>query len=232
MERKLTFFQSFQLVHSKRYVINLDALDIQALINEEKLRQKEKDVKEHYQCICGANKWTLLLPFDNTDHQNPLFCNCQIGDFSTCPNYGCGKFCEDMAEKFKSSWRHQSLQWGRTIKDSVQTNFDYLEDYALRPDVRNSVEEKPWKVFRCRRCLFLCYAENSLDVTDIFITTNIPHIPPQYSSSVEIPFPVVSTRGGAVISASEPATSNKDSASTIPTVTTTASNETPTAVKS
>jgi len=176
MERKLSFFQAFQLVHSKRYVINLDAIDIQALIREEKLRQKEKGGKEHFQCICGLNKWTLLLPLDNSE----VVCNCQIGDTS-CPNYGCGKFCEDMTEKLKSSWRHASIKWGRTIKDNVQTSFDYLEDassyHRITQEFKNSyIEEKPWKVFRCRRCMYLCYAENTQDPTDIFITTNIPHI--------------------------------------------------------
>jgi len=174
MERKLTFFQAFQLVHSKRYVINLDAIYIQGLIHDEKLRQKEKGGKEYFQCICGLNRWTLLLPLDN----DVLVCNCQIGDTS-CPNYGCGKFCEDMTEKFKQSWRHQSLKWGRTIKDNVQTSFDYLEEYSSFPrDAQEfKVEEKPWRIFRCRRCLYLCYAENTHDSADMFITTNVPHIP-------------------------------------------------------
>jgi len=132
MERKLTFFQAFQLVHSKRYVINLDALDIQELIREEKRRQKDRGAKEHYQCICGLNKWKLLLPLDNSE----VACNCQIGDSNTaCPYYGCGKVCDEMAEKYKGSWRHQSLKWGRTIKDSVQASFDSV-DYDSTQDLR------------------------------------------------------------------------------------------------
>jgi len=108
--RRMTFFEAFQFVQQKRYVIHLDKWYIQQLISWEK-DQKKTGYKEYFCCLCKANTWTLLSPFEKTEHQNPRPCNCQLTDYSDCPSHGCGNFCDQMASQ-TSKWHATSIQWG------------------------------------------------------------------------------------------------------------------------
>eukprot|EP01125_Pyxidicula_operculata_P002656 TRINITY_DN124_c7_g1_i1.p1 TRINITY_DN124_c7_g1~~TRINITY_DN124_c7_g1_i1.p1 ORF type:complete len:2853 (+),score=800.21 TRINITY_DN124_c7_g1_i1:78-8636(+) len=177
--RSLSFFEAFQFVQKLRYVITLDARSIQQLIRYEKKELKEKKDKnrEYFKCICGHNSWGLLKPLDKTDHQNPISCNCQLDDLKDCPTYGCGRFCEEIAERSNYAWKAQSIKWGFTIKDNVNSNFEGCEEYTpfleYNVDVENQLDPKPWTVYRCRRCKFLCYAENTQNTQNIAIVTNI-----------------------------------------------------------
>jgi len=182
---KLSFFEIFKLVQSKRYVIQLDARYIQQLLSWDKKNQKE-DFKERFSCLCGANEWTLLLPFDKTEHQNPMTCACVIGQFSACPNHGCGKFCEDMMKRFEGVHGNlacrigQWIKWGHTTKDNLQGIFGACEEHTpllgLPQDQQLKIEEKSWTVYRCRHCQFICYAENKKDQYSIAIVTNIKNV--------------------------------------------------------
>jgi hypothetical protein len=71
----MSFFEAWQFVHKKRYVINLQARHIQQLIRWEK-QSHRIDIREYFQCICGKNKWILLLPFDKTGTLVPLLLPC------------------------------------------------------------------------------------------------------------------------------------------------------------
>lgn len=117
----MTFFEAWQYVHKRRYVINLHARHIQQLIRWEKQTHRI-DIREYFQCICGRNKWILLLPFDKTEKQNPVPCNCQYEDISDCPNLGCAMYCEELAEHHPGKFRDQYLKWGYTVKDNIQVN--------------------------------------------------------------------------------------------------------------
>jgi len=181
--QKLGFFEAFQIVQSKRYVMYLEATYIQQLIGWEKKSQMGT-FKEVYQCLCGANVWTLLLPFDNTEHQNPITCGCQIGEsYSSCPNHGCGTFCNEMVARMEGkyselAWNMRYLHWGHTTKDNIQGIFVACEEHTpwtthpLDAVERAKIEEKSWKVYKCRHCLFLCYAENTKEGSMIAIVTN------------------------------------------------------------
>jgi len=173
--RRMTFFEAFQLVQQKRYVIHLGKWYIKQLISWEK-DQKKTGFKEYFCCLCKENTWTLLSPFEKTEHQNPRPCNCQITDYSDCPNHGCGNFCEQMASQ-TSKWRATSIQWGYTFKDNIQSNFGCCEEYTpllqLQTEQRVNIEDKPWLVYRCRRCFFLCYAENIKNHNEVAIVTNL-----------------------------------------------------------
>jgi len=180
--QKLGFFEAFQIVQSKRYVIHLEATYIQQLIRWEKESQMGT-FKEVYQCLCGATVWTLLLPFDNTEHQNPITCGCQIGEsYSGCPNHGCGSFCTEMVARMEGkyselAWNIRYLLWGHSTKDYIQGIFDACEEHtplhALDAQDRAKIEEKPWTVYKCRHCQFLCYAENTKEPSSMAIVTNI-----------------------------------------------------------
>uniref|UniRef100_A0A6B2L470 Tyrosine-protein phosphatase domain-containing protein n=1 Tax=Arcella intermedia TaxID=1963864 RepID=A0A6B2L470_9EUKA len=174
---KLSFFKAFQLVQSKRYVIQLNAPYIQQLLINDKKKQKE-DYRERFTCVCRQNEWILLLPFDSTTEMNPFPCNCTIGQFSTCPNHGCGQFCNEMIDKCESngSAAHSiglNIKWGRTTKDNLQASFGACEEHTPYIGAGVVVQKKPWTVYKCRHCKFICYAENKKDPSIIAIVTNI-----------------------------------------------------------
>jgi len=85
-----------------------------------------------------------------------------------------------MAERSNYAWRAQSLKWGYTIKDNLHCAFDNCEEYnpllkfaaeiqnVKEPEIQNLKEPKPWTVYRCRRCEFLCYAENTQNTQNNF----------------------------------------------------------------
>lgn len=88
--RMLSFFEAYQFVYKRRYVATLEAQyailiyqlnpfrNIQQLMEWEKMLHKD-DVKQYFQCMCGACHWILLKPFDKTEqHQNPIPCNCEV----------------------------------------------------------------------------------------------------------------------------------------------------------
>jgi len=168
---KLTFFESFQLLQCKRYVIQIDVRYIQVLLSWEKANQKEM-YRQKYSCLCRTNKWILLVPFDKTEHENPLICDCQIGDFSKCPYHGCGKFCRELTWSLNDSDYHfarlisSGLSWGYTSKACVQgiPNTTCSE--------KEEIPDKAWTVFRCRKCHFICYAQNNNVTQTIAIVTN------------------------------------------------------------
>lgn len=110
----------------KRYVISLHARFIQQLIKWEK-EANRIDIREYFQCICGKNKWILLLPFDKTEKQNPVPCNCQFDDQADCPNLGCTALCEEMTDRHPGEFRDSYLKWGYTLKDNLQGEFDLTE---------------------------------------------------------------------------------------------------------
>jgi len=178
---KLSFFESFQHLQCKRYVINIDVRYIRVLLSWEKANQKET-YRQKYACLCRANKWILLVPFDKTEYENPLICDCQIGDFSSCPYHGCGKFCRELTwsleEKDFQYARliSSGLSWGYTTKSSVQgiPHPACEEYYPLQGlTVPDKIQDKSiWTIFRCRKCHFICYAENKNSQT-IAIVTNL-----------------------------------------------------------
>jgi len=180
---KLTFFESFQLLQCKRYVIEIDVRYIQVLLSWEKANQKET-YRQKYACLCGYNQWILLVPFDKTQHENPMICDCQIGDFSACPNHGCGKFCRELTWKLEEKdfqyarLISSGLSWGHTTKDNVQgIPHQACEEHTpllgQSPEQREKVQDKSWTVYRCRKCHFICYAENKKDQQSIAIVTNL-----------------------------------------------------------
>jgi len=172
--RRMTFFEAFQYVQQKRYIIQLEKRYIKVLISWEKT-QKKTGYKESFRCYCGINYWSLLSPFEKTEHQNPRACNCQLGDYSDCPNHDCGTFCERIAAS-NTKFRGTSILWGYTVKDNIQSDFAMCEEYTplieLKAEQRIQIEYKPWTVYRCRKCLFLCYAENDKNPNEIALVTN------------------------------------------------------------
>jgi len=152
-----TFFEAFQMVHKNRYVIHLNARLIQDLLSWE-----HKDIKQHFSCICGANKWILLEPLDQTEHQNPVPCCCKVSSSSEspCPYIGCSTFLEAMNEKH--GFHDEVVRWGYTPRDNVQGDFEFCEEFNpefdLSREQRENITSKNWRVHRCRRCGFLTHA--------------------------------------------------------------------------
>lgn len=174
---KMPFFEAYQYVYKKRYVIKLESKYIHQLLRLEK--KKKKSVKECFECACGMNKWVLLSPFDQTEHQNPIQCNCQYQDYdSECPYVGCGQYLEEIAEKTKKPQRYRFLNWGFTHKDNVAGAFENCGQHELT-DIPQAIRDqvdikmKGWAVYICRKCLFPTYAVNNNDSDQIAVVTNI-----------------------------------------------------------
>jgi len=126
--RMLPFYEAYQCLSKRRYVIHVEPHHVQQLLEWEKTLHKE-DIKQYFQCLCGACRWILLKPFDKTEqHQNPIPCNCELTDFSDCPNIGCGPFLESMRSR-NQSFRDSVLKWGFTSRDNIQGNFGKCEEY-------------------------------------------------------------------------------------------------------
>lgn len=116
----------------------------------------------------------MLLPFDKTERQNPVACNCQYDDVSDCPNVGCAHFCEEMAEKHPQQFRDQYLKWGYTVRENIQGEFDFTEEYRpIIPDGFPPQDPKSWKTYRCRRCLMMTHAENINNKQFVAIISNV-----------------------------------------------------------
>jgi len=116
----------------------------------------------------------LLLPFYKTEKQNPVACNCQFDDVSDCPNLGCAPFCENMADKTEQVFRDQYLKWGYTLRETIQGEFDFTEEYRpILPEGHTTQDPKSWKTYRCRRCLMMTHAENTNNKQFIAIIANI-----------------------------------------------------------
>jgi len=179
--RRIPFFEAFQFVQQKRYIIHVEKRYIKVLISWEKSQQKI-GYKESFRCFCGINYWSLLTPLEKTEHQNPRACNCQLGDYSDCPNHDCGGFCERFAAS-TTKWRGTSILWGYTVKDNIQSEFSMCEEYTplseLKAEQRAQIEDKPWTVYRCRKCGFICYAKNS---NEIALVTNFEREKESYTS--------------------------------------------------
>jgi len=157
-----TFFEAFQIVYKSRYVISLNARLSQELLSLE--RKDGRDIKQYFSCFCGANKYILLEPLDQTEHQNPVPCCCRTtsSEESFCPYLGCANFLEEMAEKH--GFHDEVVRWGYTDRDNVQGDFEFCEEFSPELDLsreqRELITPKNWKVHRCRRCLFLTHAVN------------------------------------------------------------------------
>jgi hypothetical protein len=174
--KKLSFFEAFQHVHKRRYIVQLHP-KLQSIISRWGSRMAE-DRSETFSCICGKCTWTLLQPFDKTEKQNPIPCLCSYEDSAECPNIGCKHFVEEM--KQQHNWPEQPLQWGTTTRDNVQSiNPEYVDEFSPMDLVPVHLHDrvtskKDWKLFKCRNCAFITHAENKSDPNVIVIVTNIP----------------------------------------------------------
>eukprot|EP01127_Copromyxa_protea_P023000 TRINITY_DN849_c0_g1_i6.p1 TRINITY_DN849_c0_g1~~TRINITY_DN849_c0_g1_i6.p1 ORF type:complete len:2785 (-),score=584.38 TRINITY_DN849_c0_g1_i6:43-8397(-) len=180
--RKLTFFEAFQHVYKRRYVITIAAGYIQQLLKFEtrkRCSEKYTGKKEYFQCECGKNQWALLSPLETTKHltENPRPCRCSYYESSLCPNIGCAVFCDEMAQKFPESWKDTVVRWGYTGRDNVQGSFEFTEEHLpvfdLRPDQAKSCKKKAWTVYRCRKCRYLTHATAINNPVKWAIVTNI-----------------------------------------------------------
>jgi len=155
--RKLTFFEAFQEVYSRRYTLKIEAGLLQQLLSFE-LEKQNKDKKKYFHCLCKRNSWISLIPFK----EKPKRCSCQYSDMSFCPNTGCGVFCEEMLKQTKWKWKEKVVRWGYTSRDHVQFQFDNVEEYKplynLSPSQTKNFKTKAWTVYRCRTCLSLTHA--------------------------------------------------------------------------
>jgi len=120
-----------------------------------------------------------MSPFDQTEHQNPIQCNCSYQDYdSECPYVGCGPYLEEIAEKTKTHQRFRFLNWGFTCRDNVAGDFGYCDIHdpnSIPLAIRNQVDIKfkGWAVYICRKCLFPTHAVNNNDSNQFAIVTNI-----------------------------------------------------------
>jgi len=71
--KKVTFFDAYKMVYSRRYIVQLPLRYIQQLTEWSYIRELRRDGKQRFRCICGACQYTLLQPLDQG-----LSCTCTV----------------------------------------------------------------------------------------------------------------------------------------------------------
>jgi len=173
--KKLSYIEAYQVVHKRRYIVQI-APKLQTVLMNWGNKMTQGDQKEHFRCICGKCKWVLLRPFDKTEHQNPVPCNCRFEESSDCPNLGCATFLEEMADKH--DWHDTALQWGTTTLENVKLcSSEEIDEFSPVDQVprhlRSRVSEKDWHIYKCRTCAFITHAVSKTDINVIALVTNI-----------------------------------------------------------
>lgn len=176
--KKLSFYEAYRHVNAKRYISWMHPEYVQQLCewNFARFVDLKKNYRQAYQCICANNSWTMLQPFDASAAANPLPCSCTWNVGSSCPNIDCQGFLNEMAHYHGFKATH--VQWGYTSFENVVGDFEDTDEFnpsdSFSFQQREFIEEKEWKLFRCRRCNFITHAIRASNPNIVAVVANIP----------------------------------------------------------
>jgi hypothetical protein len=75
-------------------------------------------------------------------------------------------------------WDQDFVKWGYSTVENIKGHFDEVDEFnpidLLTMEQRNHVDDKEWRLFKCRKCNYITHAMSTADANVIAIVVNIP----------------------------------------------------------